>query len=53
MGGEKEMATGPTASIGFTEVAGVAVGCKNHVDSMIVEYSFLLSGQVIEELSCV
>ena len=47
------MAPGPAASIGFTEVAGVAVGCKNHVAGMIGEYSFLLSGQVIKELLCV
>ena len=51
--GEKEVAPGLTVGMWFAEVAGITVGCKNHVTGMISENSFLLSGQLIKELHCV
>lgn len=50
--GEEEMATSVAASLGFAEVAGVAMGGQNHVARVVSENSFFLGGDVVEELLC-
>ena len=44
IGGQEEVATSVASGFWFTQVAGIAVGCQNHVASMVRENGSVLRG---------
>ena len=45
---KEKVPPGATASLGFTQVAGIAVGSQYHVAGIVREHCFFLGGNVVK-----